>query len=418
MRAISFNVTVPSFLVSKALGRFTDSAVFGLLSGLRATNVEEPELPGQDWIRIEVARAGICGTDLGTLALKASPILEPFGSFPAILGHEVVGRVVETGKQVSRTAVGSRVVIDPMISCAVRGHPEGASCPSCRGGLHSTCERAGDEGTLQINGSALKAGTTIGYHASLPGGWCERMVAHESQAFEVPESVDDDTAVLVEPLAVGMHAALRSRPFGQGPVLVIGSGPIALGTVWALRASGYRGRLVAQVKRGNEASLARRLGASETVAPGNEARSALVDTGASAYMPIIGGEVFAGGGFGLIFDCVGSRETLDQALRFARPRGRIVVLGCTAQVRKIDLTLVWAREIEIHGYVGYGQEEWDGGTVHTFDATVDALVRTNPPVKEMLTHVLPLGRYREALRLAFDRRRSGAIKVALDPRAG
>lgn len=418
MRGITFNVTVPSFLVGKALGRLTNAAVFGSLSGLRAREAPEADLPGRDWVRIEVVRAGICGTDLGTLSLKASPILEPFGSFPAVLGHEIVGKVVETGPATSRAAVGDRVVVDPMISCSVRGYAEEDLCPSCTAGFHSTCERAGEVGATLVGGAAMRPGTTIGYHASLPGGWSERVLAHDSQVFRVPESMDDDSAVMVEPLAVAMHAALRSRPFGSGPVLVIGSGPIALGAVWALRVAGYDGDLVAQVKRGHEAELARRLGASVTVAPGDEARSVLVDTGSNAYMPIMGPEVFAGGGFELVFDCVGSRDTLDQALRFASPRGRIVALGCTARMNRIDLTLLWAREIEVRGYVGYGLEDWKGDRVHTFDATLRAMAETtDAPFGEMVTHVLPLDRYREALSLAFDRRRSGAIKVAFDPRA-
>ena len=416
MRAVTFNITVPSFLVSKALGRLTNSAVFGALSGLRYCEVDAPAPPADDWARIDVTRAGICGTDLGNLALKASPILEPFGSFPAVLGHEVVGRVAEAGPA-SGLDPGERVVVDPMISCAVRGFEEAERCPSCRKGFHCTCERAGDPGALEIGGAPMRPGTTIGYHASLPGGWSESMVAHASQLFRLPDSIDDDAAVMIEPLAVGMHAVLTSRPWGAGPVLVIGGGPIGLGVVWALRGAGYEGELVAQVKRGPEADLARRLGASDTVTPGDEARSALVGTGSSAYMPLVGAEVFAGGGFPFIFDCVGSRQTLDQSLRFASPRGRVAVLGCAAAMRKIDLTLVWAREIRVRGFVGYGAEEWKGGRVHTFDVVIEILQATDSPVSDLVTHVLPLARYKEALGHAFDRRRSGAIKVCFDPRA-
>ncbi len=75
------------------------------------------------------------------------------------------------------------------------------------------------------------------------------------------DALDDRTAALIEPLAVGMHAVLRMRPWGAGPVLVVGSGPIALGTIWSLRAAGYEGELLAQIKRGHEAKIARSLGA-------------------------------------------------------------------------------------------------------------------------------------------------------------
>jgi L-iditol 2-dehydrogenase len=259
---------------------------------------------------------------------------------------------------------------------------------------------------------------TIGYHRSLPGGWGERMIAHESQLFPVADEMSDNAAALIEPLAVGMHAALRSRPFPDGPVLVLGSGPIALGVVWALRAAGYAGELVAQMKRAHEADLARSFGATSVVSPGDEARDVLVGTGAQAYMPIVGDEVYAGGGFPLVFDCVGSGETIKQALRYASVRGRIVLLGCAAEIRKLDLTFVWANELEIKGFQCYGDEAWRGKIEHTFQITHDMILETGAPVQDMVTHVFPLSQYRNALSTAANRGKTGSVKVLLDPQAG
>ncbi len=371
MRAVSFNVTIPSFLIGKGLGGLTESAIFGGLSGVRFGEVSEPSLPAGDWVRLEVLKAGICGTDIGTLTFKASPAMGPFGSFPAVLGHGILARVLEVGPGVRSVETGQRVAVDPMISCTMRGFEGDARCHSCTAGLHCTCERSGEEGALMVDGAALQRGATIGYHASLPGGWAERMIAHQSQLFVVADGMNDRTAARIVPLALGMHAVLGSRPFSDGPVLVIGSGPIALGTIWALRTAGYQGELVAQIKRGHEAEIARGLGASTVVSPGDEARQALVDTGASAYMPIVGDEVYAGGGFPLIFDCVGSRHTVKQCLRYASPRGRIVMLGCAAEIPKLDLTFVWARELDVKGYVGYGIEDWRGKRMQPFKITSD-----------------------------------------------
>jgi threonine dehydrogenase-like Zn-dependent dehydrogenase len=418
MRAVRFDVTVPGFLLGKGLGGITESVIFGRASGLRLADVAEPPLPADDWVRLEVLKAGICGTDIGNLTFSASPAMEPFGSFPAVLGHEILARVIETGPGVRAVEPGQRVAVDPVISCGVRGHPTPEWCPSCTEGFRATCERAGEEGSLEVAGHRLKRGTTIGYHADLPGGWGERMIAHESQVFPVDDALEDRAAALVEPLSVGMHAVLRMRPWGAGPVLVVGSGPIALGTIWALRAAGYEGELLAQMKRPHEAALARSLGASGVVSPGDEAREALIETGASAYMPIVGDEVYAGGGFPLIFDCVGSRQTLIQALRFAAPRGRIVMLGCAAEIRKLDLTFVWAHELTVRGFVCYGREAWEGGHAHTFQITHDLLLRGDAPVADMVTHVYPLGQYRNALSTAANRHKTGSIKVLLDPSAG
>jgi len=418
MRAVTFNVTIPRYLIGKSIGRFSEAGVFGALSGIRYGDVPEPGLPGDDWAKVEVLKAGICGSDIGNLTLKSSPAMEPFGSFPAVLGHEVIARVIEVGPAVRRVEVGQRVAVEPTISCTVRGFRGQEQCGSCAEGRPATCHRSGEEGRTLVSGSRLRRGLTVGYQADLPGGWGERMIAHESMLFPVDDAMSDHAAVLIEPLAVGMHAALGTRPFGPGPALVIGSGPIALGMIWALRAAGYEGELIAQIKRGHEAAIARQLGASETVSPGDEARLALIQTGAQAYMPIVGDEVYNGGGFPLIFDCVGSEQTIKQSLRYATSRGRIVLLGCAAEIPKLDLTFVWARELRIQGFVCYGEEEWRGGHKHTFEITHDLLLETRAPVEAMVRDVFPLGQYRRALSAARNRRRTGSIKVLLDPTIG
>jgi threonine dehydrogenase-like Zn-dependent dehydrogenase len=161
--------------------------------------------------------------------------------------------------------------------------------------------------------------------------------------------------------------------------------------------------------------LARALGATEVVTPGPEARQALIETGASAYMPVVGPEVFSGGGFPLIYDCVGSPSSLAQSLSFSSPRGRVVVIGCAGELKKLDLTFLWARELRIRGSVGYGLETWRGERRHTFEIAHDLLVETGAPVQDMVTHVYPLAQYQDALRAAANHRRSGAVKVLLQP---
>lgn len=414
MRAVTFDVSVSRYLLAKGLGGVTTAVTLGALGGVRLGDVPEPPLPGQDWARLEVILAGICGTDIGNLTYSASPVLEPFGSFPAVLGHEILARVSEVGPGVTRARVGDRVVVDPMLSCRVRGYGDDL-CPSCSAGFPSTCERGGEEGPLLIGGRNLSRGLTIGYHRDLPGGWGTGLVAHDSQLFPVPQEMHDRVAVLVEPLSIGVHAALKAPPRPGEPVLVLGSGPIAMAAIWALRATRFEGYLLAQAKRPGEAKLARAMGADDVVQPGPEARQALVETGAMAYQPIVGPEVFSGGGFPLIYDCVGSRESLDQALRYAAPRGRVVMLGCAARIRSLDLTFLWARELEVRGFIGYGRELWRGEERHTFQVTFDLLAKRPGSVDRILTHVFPLDQYREALAAAANRRLSGAMKVALAP---
>lgn len=410
MKAASFRISIPGFLLARTLGRLHDTFLFGPPSGLRFGDVPSPELPGPRWVRLEVLACGICGSDVGNFTYTSSPAMEPFGSFPAIPGHEILARVKEVGPEVRGVEVGQRVAVDPMLSCLMRGYPSEQHCPSCQQGLHATCGNAGEDGPV------VERGLTVGYHRQLPGGWSEEMVAHESQLFPLPDALEDRGGVLLEPLAIAMHAVLRTPlPSRRDPVLVVGSGPIALATVWALRAVGFQGEVVAQTKRAGEGRLASALGASSLISPGDEARQALVETGAMAYQPLVGPEVYSGGGFPLIFDCVGSQGSLSQALRYAAPRGSIVLLGCAGELQRLDLTFLWARELDVKGFVGYGREEWRGESKHTFQVTHDLLLESQAPVADLVTHVLPLGEVRGALSQAANRRKSGALKVVLVP---
>jgi threonine dehydrogenase-like Zn-dependent dehydrogenase len=399
--SLLFDLSIPKFLAARSVGRVSDWFLFGPLSALSLAKLEPRALPGPRWVRLAPLASGICGSDLSLLGFEGSPALEPFASFPAVLGHEVVGRVVEVGAEVEGFAVGDRVVMDPTLSCAARGFEP--ACASCAAGFPGTCARMGDAGRLA-------RGMLVGAHKDLPGGWGPEVLCHATQLHRVPDALSDETAALCEPLSVGLHAVLQT-PLDGDAALVIGSGPIALGTIWALRAAGFEGTILSQTKRPHEAALAKRFGASECVSP-TGTRDALLATGARAYKPMIGDEVYAGGGFPLVFDCVGSAQSLAQALRYVAPRGRIVLLGCAATLRELDLSFLWAREITLQGFLCYGREK-DG--THTFDVTLRKLVETGTPVADMITHRFPIARYREALSACTNRAKSGAVKVLFVP---
>ena len=91
------------------------------------------------------------------------------------------------------------------------------------------------------------------------------------------------------------------------------------------------------------------------------------------------------------------------------------MLGCGAEIPMLDLTFVLALELRIAGFVGYVRESWYGGQAHTFQITHDLLVESRAPVSDMVTHVYPLNQYRDALSTAANRRKTGSIKVLLDP---
>ena len=341
----------------RVFGRRLPALTAGWMPWLALSTYPIPALPGPDWVRIRPTLAGICGSDTSLITGRASPILSPFASFPAILGHEVVGVVEEVGSAVTEWA-GARVVVDPIISCFVRGLEP---CSACRDGLPALCRHAAD--------GSLAPGMLIGYCRDLPGAWSEAMLAHRSQLHRVPDAVSDEAAVVVEPLACALHAVLAARLAAGEKVLVVGGGTIGLGVLVALRMAERDVDVTAVVRHPLQASLAERLGASRVVLDrgGNGPQRAAVDvTGARAHRPIVGDAVFTGG-FDLVFDGVGSRASVDASLRVVVPRGRLVLLGTAGELQHLDLTLAWARELRVIGSYVYGREASLPGAPHTFD---------------------------------------------------
>lgn len=388
-----------------AFGQRLPALTGGWMPWLALSRYPIPALPGPDWVRIRPMLAGICGSDTSLLTGRASPILSPFASFPAILGHEVVGVVEETGNEVAEWA-GTRVVVDPIISCFVRGLEP---CSACRDGLPALCRHAAD--------GSLSPGMLIGYCRDLPGAWSESMLAHRSQLHRVPEGVSDDVAVLVEPLACSLHAVLAARPGAGEKVLVVGGGTIGLGVLVALRMLDPEAEVTVVVRHPGQGSFAERLGASRVVVDRGDdgpRRAAVEVAGARVHRSIVGDEVLTGG-FDLVFDGVGSGASVGASLRVVAPRGRLVLLGTAGELEHLDLTLAWARELRVIGSYVYGREASLQGAPHTFDYLLDRLAEEGaPPVAELVTHRFGLDQWRQALRAATGRSRHASVKVVFD----
>jgi len=124
------------------------------------------------------------------------------------------------------------------------------------------------------------------------------------------------------------------------------------------------------------------------------------------------GSAYLLGGVDTSFDCVGSRASLDLALRTTRAGGRVVLAGMPAP--GADLSPVWFRELELLGAYTAGVELTDDGPVSTFELAID--LAAEAPLEGMVGATYPLARWREALDHAFGAGRLGTVKVAFDPR--
>lgn len=357
---------------------------------LELVDVEPPALPpGPGWVRVRPRLAGICGSDLTTIDGAASRYFEPIVSFPFTPGHEVVGDLDD----------GRRVVIEPVLGCLTRGIDP--PCPSCARGDLGGCER--------LAYGRLEPGLQTGFCCSTGGGWSIAMVAHESQLHPVPDDFDDDAAVVVEPTACAVHAALAAQVRDGDLVVVLGAGTLGLLTIAALRHLTEPGTLVAAAKHPEQRRLATELGADIVCEPDELARLVRRLSGSMAY-----GSVQLTGGADVVVDCVGTSASIAGSLAIVRPRGRVTLVGMPATV-KLDLTTLWHRETQLAGAYAYGTETLaDGTRRRTFDLAFD-LVRA-ARLGRIVSSTYPLRDHRDAIEHAAAAGRRGAVKIAFDLR--
>jgi len=221
----------------------------------------------------------------------------------------------------------------------------------------------------------------------------------------------DRRAVMVEPLACAVHAVLRGRPEPGATVLVAGVGTVGLLTLLAIREFTEAGRVIAVAKHSRQAELARSLGATEVVGP-REAVPALRRATRALRLSPERGRPFLIGGVDVAFDCVGSRSSLELALRTTRAGGRVVMAGMPEA--GADLSPVWFRELELTGAYAAGTEMTERGVASSFDLAIE--LAAEAPLEGMVGAVYPLSRWREALDHALSAGRLGTVKVAFDPR--
>lgn len=393
MKALRFKRQAGRYAAAAVAGRLRAGSGAGV-GPLSLVDVDEPELPSPEWVRLRPRLAGICGSDLATIDGHASRYFDPIVSFPFTPGHEVVADLDD----------GSRAVLIPVLSCAVRGIDP--VCRACAAGRTNHCGR--------LAFGHLEPGLQSGFCESTGGGWSAEMVAHPSQILAVPDAMSDEAAVMVEPTACAVHAARRVARHGRlDTVALIGSGTLGLLTLAALRhptAGADVGQILATAKYPHQKDLARSLGADRVVAPGELGRLVRSLTGAWVLGegldgPLTGAEGQLSDGVDLVVDCVGSEASLAQALRVVAPGGEIVVVGMPGHTH-LDLTPLWHRETSITGCYAYTRADFEAALSVVADADLGRLVSAT----------YPLSRYTDAIEHAANAGARGAVKVAFDLR--
>jgi len=317
--------------------------------------VEEVEIPkpssGQSLI--EVKACGICGTDIHAYHGK-----HPFISTPIVLGHEFSGVQTETG---------AHVVVEPSLVCG--------KCYNCRTGRYNICN------TLKVIG------------CQSDGAFAEYIAVPTNKVFRIPKEMSFEEAALVEPAAVGVHAARQAGIRQQDRIVIFGAGPIGLMTLQASKGLGASEVVVADFSKGR-LELAKQLGADHAV---DVAETDLVKWVQKNFGP---------DGIDKVLECVGGSQqtTLKQAIELARKGTRITVVGVFPGSIPIEMSLLQDREIELVGSLMYSGED--------FPTAIDLIHRGKIDAKRLISRVFPMERITDAFEL-LEREREGIIKIVL-----
>ncbi|MDG2943703.1 zinc-binding alcohol dehydrogenase family protein [Bisgaard Taxon 10/6] len=272
---------------------------------LSIADVPTPTVAQDDDVIIKVAYGGICGSDIGIYTGGNA-----LAKYPAIIGHEFVGVVVEVGKAVTHVKSGDYVVSDIVNSC---GH-----CYACRTGHHNVCKN------LQVTG----------VHSQ--GGFAEYAKTRADNVYLVDtDKIPRKTACLIEPYAVGVEINTRASIAAGDKVVVFGSGPAGLAVMQVARARGAE-VLITDIFE-ERLQLAREMGATKAI----NVKDIDMRQAVSEFTDDEGAHV--------VVDAVCSPQSILDALDIVAPSGRFVVLGTGGTPSEIPQVAFTKKGINVFG---------------------------------------------------------------------
>lgn len=318
-----------------------------------------PGSPPEGWALVDVAYVGICGTDYHIFEGK-----HPFLAYPRVMGHEVSGTVVEVNGPAA-VSVGQDVIINPYLSCG--------KCVACCQGKPNCCV------SIQV----------LGVHRD--GAMCEQILVPASNLLPAG-GLSLVEAATVEFLAIGAHAVRRSMAIG-GRALVIGAGPIGLGTALFARIANQH-VTVLDVSAERLAFAARQLGF-------------LVIDGSKAEIAEKISERTAGAGFDVVYDATGNSESLKAAFAHVAHGGVMVMVSVVQDEITFSDPEFHKREMMLIGS--------RNATRFDFEHVIASISAGKIPIDQLVTHRTTL---RDSPRdiAGWAHQKSGLIKAMIDVR--
>jgi threonine dehydrogenase-like Zn-dependent dehydrogenase len=228
----------------------------------------------------------------------------------------------------------------------------------------------------------------------------------------LPEDLPDEVAVLTDSLASALQPVLDHFPPDWATVIVYGAGIIGQHIIRLLRTLGSQARLVVVSRYPFQQELAWTGGADAVLL--EPTRAELAEAAGGRLLPTTMGRGNIEGGAHLVFDCVGTRSSLQEGLLALCGRGTYVMVATAGSLGKVDFSSLWFRELKLTGSAMYAFGHFQGRPKRTYQLAVDLLAGGTYPSGGLLTHMFHLRDYRQAFHAALDKRRQQSVKVAFN----
>ncbi len=334
------------------------AALFNGKSEVLFVNAPKPELLTGEAL-IKVKYVGICGSDIAIYTGK-----NPRAKVPLIPGHEIVGEIIEISEVGDNDfQIGDRVAVLPTLTCGL--------CELCNNGKRHLCK------SLHFIG------------IQTDGGYAEYVKTPVANLYHLPDSLPFEKAVLVEPLAVALHAARLARIEAGDRALVMGAGPIGLLEAMVARLSGCFKVIVSEVSS-SRIKLAQSLGFETVDASQADSNGQLL-----GYTD--------GRGFDLIFECVGHPSTISQLIELGKPEAQLIVVGAFKEPPALDLFRMSRKEQRLVASWTYTKDD--------FAKAINYLNENGTPFERVISHFIELDQARQALEMVKNAKDS--MKVIL-----
>lgn len=329
-----------------------------VMNDIKKIEICESEIPKikSDEVLVKVEYVGVCGSDLHYYEYGriSDYIVKP----PFVLGHEAGGVVVEVGENVKHLKAGDKVALEPGKTC---GH-----CEFCKTGRYNLCKDVIFFATPPVNGVF------------------QEYVAHEAAlCFKLSENVSTMEGALIEPLAVGFHAANQGEAHIGQTAVVFGAGCIGLLTMMALKAKGVTSVYVVDIMK-NRLDKALELGATGVI---NGAEENVLETSE---------KLTNGTGFDLAIETAGTEITTTQAIKTVKKGANVVLVGYSKDgMMNLPMSLALDKELTMKGIFRYR---------NIYPMAIEAVAKGKVNLKEIVTNIFEFEDIKDGMDMSIEQK--------------